>query len=166
MPTESEILQAYRDYEQAAAKEHQAMTGKLVEAGYERYGQAHFDSLASDLADHVGAQNVPALTQLMSGLDAPECVAEYLATHADEAKAIAKMPAPRALVALGRIESRVAPNVAANGALPNARPGWLNAPSGRRSNDDILADDGVDDRRWEKAFKAKYKDGFFPGMRR
>jgi hypothetical protein len=143
---------------QIAAQQYQQTVNKMVETGYERFGNEAFDDMSQRVIDSVGADAVGGLNSVLTGLDNPASVIEHFADNPDEARRLAGMSPTRAAAQLAKIESRLNPNLA-TGNMSTTRPGWHNRPSGGRSPDAVLSDNATSDREWEKAFRKKYPEG-------
>lgn len=139
--------------EEQALKAYQQSVDTIINQGREDYGDATFDEMSQGVADVVGEANIVPFMVSIAETDAPQRVIEHLASNPDRAKKIAAMTPARRAQELGRIEAQLMPNGSGGGA----EPAWK---SRARNGDRPRLTDDVSDAAWEKAFKAKYPNGF------
>jgi hypothetical protein len=141
--------------EELALKAYQQSVNTIVNQGREDFGDQTFDALSAEVADAVGEANIVPFMVSIAETDAPQRVIEHLASQPDRAKKIAAMTPARRAAELGRIEAQLMPN----GSDAGAEPAWKARARGGEKRG--LGDD-LDDRTWEKNYKAKYPGGFMP----
>lgn len=141
--------------EEQALKAYQQSVNTIINQGREDYGDATFDDLSRDVADAVGEANIVPFMVAIAETDAPQRVIEHLASNPDRAKKIATMTPARRAQELGRIEAQLMPH----GSGAGDEPAWKARARGGEKRG--LGDD-LDDKVWEKNFKAKYPNGFMP----
>jgi hypothetical protein len=138
--------------EEQALKNYQQAVNTIVNIGREDYGDATFDEMSRDVADAVGEANLLPFMVAIAETDAPQRVIEHLASDPGRAKKIAAMTPARRAQELGRIEAQLMPN----GSGAGDEPAWKSRARGGEKRG--LGDD-LDDKTWEKNFKAKYPHG-------
>jgi hypothetical protein len=141
--------------EEQALKSYQSAVATIVNQGREDFGDQNFDEMSRDVADAVGEANIIPFMVSIAETDAPQRVIEHLAANPDQAKKIAAMSPARRAAQLGRIEAQLMPN----GSGAGAEPAWRSRARGGEKRG--LGDD-LDDKTWEKNFRAKYPSGFMP----
>jgi hypothetical protein len=139
--------------EELALKNYQHAVNTIIDLGRDDYGDQSFDEMSRDVADAVGEANIVPFMASIAETDAPQRVIEHLASNPDRAKKIASMSPARRAQELGRIEAQLMPN----GSGAGAEPAWKSRARGGEKRG--LGDD-LDDKIWEKNFKAKYPNGF------
>lgn len=138
--------------EEQALKSYQSAVDQIVGLGREDYGDQSFDEMSGEIASAIGAAHIVPFMVSVAETDAPQRIIEHLANNPDRAKKIAAMSPARRAAELGRIEAQLMPN----GSGAGAEPAWK---SRARSTDKRGLGDDLDDKTWEKNFKAKYPNG-------
>lgn len=139
--------------EEMALKAYQQSVDTIVNLGREDFGDAAFDEISRDVADAVGEANIVPFMVSIAETDAPQRIIEHLAANPDRAKKIATMSPARRAQEFGRIEAQLMPN----GSGAGAEPAWK---ARARGGDQRGLGDDLDDKTWERNFKAKYPHGF------
>jgi hypothetical protein len=90
----------------AAQREFERARDKTLAAGSQKFGDPAFLAACNTLAS-LGANEIPAFMQAVTGLDSGADVLQHLGTHPEIAARIMAMPPVRMAVELGRLEARV-----------------------------------------------------------
>jgi hypothetical protein len=159
---EQQLADYQRALEQVTAseREFEARRGLVLAQGAEEFGNESWETLALEVQDALGKDNVDKFMRVIVNTDAPVRIIEALANDPARAKKIAQMPPGRAAAELARIEAALVPIGSGGGADPTY---VAQAKGGNRRN---LSDETLSDKQFEAGFKSKfYTNGALDGQK-
>jgi hypothetical protein len=126
---------------------------KITELGRETFGAQVFDDAVSTVAGKLGPDGVRVFTQIVSQFDQPHAVVKHLADNEGRLEALGKMPVPRVITEIARIESQMAPH----GYTPTGNdPAWKKLPRGGSRMSDSDWNSGLSDKLTDQQFHKEW----------
>jgi hypothetical protein len=130
---------------------------EIIDLGRREYGSEQFDADSQAVAEKLGNRTQEFMV-LARQMDHPHRIIKHLADNTNALDAISKMPTPRAIVELARIESRSA----SYGHVQTfAQPAWKSPEmKGRVSDADWATNGGANlsDREWNREFDRRWAE--------